>query len=212
MLKNIFSISALGLGISLAAVASPVAMTAGGTVAPLSFNAALGSPLATVNQSISAPTVSANYTESVYADQSNLFCAGCLDFVINLTATNASGSNDNIERVTTSSFAGFSVIAGYTGTGAAPATVGLDPAGKVVSFNYTNGSTLAPNTSTATLMIETNAKQFTTGYVSIQDGTTAYGNGYAPSAATPEPMSMSLLGAGLAGFGLLGLRRRAAKK
>lgn len=83
--------------------------------------------------------------------------------------------------------------------------------GGVVGFNYQNAANLTGTESTQLLVIQTNATSFTAGLMSVQDQLSANGVGFQPSAATPEPVSMSLLGGGLALIGL-GHWRRNNKK
>ncbi len=63
---------------------------------------------ATTSGTITTPRVSGNYTENVYSDSNNVFCSGCLDFIIRVGDTSG-----DIEQVTASSFASASVDAGY---------------------------------------------------------------------------------------------------
>jgi hypothetical protein len=60
------------------------------------------------------------------------------------------------------------------------------------------------------LVIETNATQSAPGFISIQDGLAGSGPGNQPASA-PEPVSMGLLGGGLALLGLARWHRREKK-
>jgi hypothetical protein len=121
------------------------------------------------------------------------------------------GGADPIERITAGSFIGYSVDAGVvtSSPGFAPLTVDRSANGGVVGFNYQNAANLTGTQSTQLLVIETNAKSFTAGVLSVQDGLAANGIGFQP-AATPEPVSMSLLGGGLALVGFARWRRKKA--
>jgi hypothetical protein len=218
MLKKYLSLSVFGLA-TLAPAAFATTVLAPGTTgvnnqAPDAFVMPVGLALASVSGTLNPQTtggISGNYTENVYADANNVFCAGCLDFVITVKDT-TDPSGDPIERVTSSSFAGFMVDAGVggDGSGVTPLDVTRSTDGKVVGFEFGGSSTLTAGGSTKSLMIETNAMGYVPGVLSIQDGSSATASGFAPTAA-PEPMSMSLLGGGLVGLGLFRLRRRSAK-
>jgi hypothetical protein len=197
--------------LSMASLASATVLTPGSSGAPDPFSNAGWTLLATTgSQALSSGTFTANATSWVYSDSANTFCAGCLDFVYMVTRT---GGNDPIERITAGSFAGYSVDAGVvtSSPGFAPLTVDRSANGGVVGFNYQNAANLTGTESTQLLVIQTNATSFTAGLMSVQDQLSANGVGFQPSAATPEPVSMSLLGGGLALIGL-GRWRRNNKK
>jgi hypothetical protein len=176
-----------------------------------------GSLLATMSGSFlfAAPppaTFSGTYTTWVYSDPGNKICAGCLDFVYQVSNTTKNPLPPDqgiIERITASAFAGFTTDVGYTpGTGAvAPDGVSRSSSpGNVVGWNFL-GTNLDPNQTSDLLVIETNAKFFGMGTISAQDGTAGSALGFAPS-AVPEPMTMGLLGGGLALLGVARLRRK----
>jgi hypothetical protein len=194
--------------LSMASLASATVLTPGSSGAPDPFSNAGWTLLATTgSQALSSGTFTANATSWVYSDSANTFCAGCLDFVYMVTRT---GGIEPIERMTASSFAGYSVDAGVvtSSPGFAPLTVDRTGDGGVIGFNYRNAANLTGTESTQLLVIQTNATSFTAGVLSVQDGLAANGIGFQPSAATPEPVSMSLLGGGLALIGLGRWRRK----
>jgi PEP-CTERM motif-containing protein len=80
--------------------------------------------------------------------------------------------------------------------------------GGVVGFNYAGAANLTGTESTQLLVIQTNAMAYMPGLLSVQDSLAANGVGFQP---TPEPISMSLLGGGLALIGF-GRWRRNQKK
>ena len=195
----------------MASLASATVLTPGSSGAPDPFSNAGWTLLTTTgSQALSSGTFTANATSWVYSDSANTFCAGCLDFVYMVART---GGNDPIERITTGSFAGYSVDAGVvtSSPGFAPLSVDRSADGGVVGFNYQNAANLTGTESTQLLVIQTNATSFTAGLMSVQDRLSANGVGFQPSAAAPEPVSMSLLGGGLALIGL-GRWRRNNKK
>jgi len=209
MIKKYLSLTVFGLAtLAPAAFATTVLNPGTGTQTPDTLTMGSATLLNSTSGTLTAPTISGNFTESVYADQSNVFCAGCLDFVITLDDTSGT-----IERISSSSFAGFNVDAGYaSGLGSTPSNLQRSDDGSVVAFGFGgSGANLTSGDTTNQLIVETDATSFTSGYLSIQDGTSTSAVAFAPTAA-PEPMSMSLLGGGLMGLGLLRLRRRSAKK
>lgn len=207
----------LGLALGVSAFASPSGLTVGGTGSPATL-------LATTNwQTADSATFNGSYIENVYSDPNNSFCAGCLDFVIQVSDNTPAptGSSGIIERVTTSSFAGYSTSIGVdtvdaTTLGLNAGTVGnplvspstASQAADTVSWSFS--PYLNPGQTSELLEIQTNATNFTSGFLSLQDGQTANGMGFEPT-ATPEPMSLGLIGGGLALIGVI-YRRRAAGK
>jgi hypothetical protein len=138
----------------------------------------------------------------------NIYCSACLDFLI----TVHNSGPGIIERVSTSAFDSFLVDVGYnstlSGTGPiAPTTVDRSTDGSVIGFNFIPpGSNIGTNGNSMELEIMTNATTYVPGFVSIQDGQAGTSAGYQPS-GTPEPVSMSLIGGGLALLGLARWRR-----
>ena len=142
--------------------------------------------------------------EAVISDPTNVFGAGDLDFII--VVGNDNDLFHNIERVTTSSFAGFRTDVGYfTGfPGIPPDTVDRLTA-STIGFNFIGG--IAPGSDSAQIAIETNATRFTSGFLSAFNMGSATTTGFAP--AVPEPSTWAMTLMGFAGLGwLANLRRR----
>jgi hypothetical protein len=165
-----------------------------------------------------AGTTSGEYESLVYSDPTNVYCAGCLDFLF-LVFNNAS-SADNLDRVTDSAFGAFSTDIGYLGP---PSSCSLGPnvnpttvdrsndgggVGNVAGFNFSGGS-LKKGDCTSVLVVETNTKLFTNGNLSIIDSGTATVASFQPT-AIPEPASMALMGTFL--LGAYGVLRRKLKE
>jgi hypothetical protein len=114
------------------------------------------------------------------------------------------GGNDPIERVTAGDFQGFQtdvgVISGSPGT--APSTVDRSSLGGIIGFNFAGASALRGTDNTQVLVVATDAHYFTRGLMAAIDQQSANGHAFAPS-SVPEPMTMSLMGVGLLGLGLL---------
>jgi hypothetical protein len=81
-------------------------------------------------------------------------------------------------------------------TGLIPVTVDRSSDGAVIGFNYPGGNNILPGQTTAQLVVETDATNFGSGYLSATDGTSAFAQGFAP--AVPDPATLGLLGSGLA--------------
>ncbi len=213
-MKNLLN---LGLGFAVAAAlatASPIGTLTPGS-SPTVPNAAVTAPTATLVGSTglhaytftppvpgATADIAGTYSESVFADTSNPFASGDDTFVLTFTVGAPYGG---VERATIGGFAGLSVVADYASpsvAGTAPTSVAESPAG-VVSYNFAAIS----QADTETLVIYTNyAGPVTMGSgLSLQNQYGINGVGLTPG---PEPMSMSLLGGGLALLGALRLRTK----
>jgi hypothetical protein len=159
-----------------------------------------GTLLVSTTGTITTPTLNVGFTEWVYADPTNTWCAGCLDFVYQFT----NNGPDVNERYSMYNFAVVMIDAGTDPFGVHdPTTIDRSLNGPVVGFDFPASDQVSPGQTTPMLVIETNALHYTTGFVSAQDGTAGYAMGYSPANAVPEPSSLALLGSGLAVAGAL---------
>jgi hypothetical protein len=156
------------------------------------------------------------YDVTVYADPSNVYCGGCYDFVISVSSNTS--SSDAIQHVTDGSFnpsevtVGWSAPSGGTNCSTLPSTptptncyqtpneVSRTTTGKTVAFDFNGTANLLGGQSTPTLVIETSAKSYTPGSLVISDDIGSTFSGYGD---VPEPVSMGLLGGGLALLGVM---------
>jgi hypothetical protein len=181
----------------------------------------------------SAFTVAAeseNFSTSVYSGSlfSEAINVGTLaspqyDFLYQITDN--AGSTDSIANLTLSSFSTFSTYVGYSTTNIAPSAAGSviptdatsDLTGSNIGWDFDPGNpatTLAPGTTTYTLIIETNSVGYTNGNAAITDDQPADAYAVVPafgfsSPPVPEPASVGLL---LMTGGLLMSRRRSRGK
>lgn len=190
--------------------------TGSGPVPPSGFGTSVAGPFLadtgmqafTATNSLGQTTITGDYRAMVYADPSNNFCAGCLDFFVLVTSSTT--SIDDIERITLASFGAFQTDVGYsTGAGSVPggilpSTVDRSSNGGVIGFNFVTPAGLTPGAQSQVLEIETNATLFVTGTLQIIDSSVASVPAFAPSAVVPEASSISLT---LMGVALLGLVR-----
>lgn len=171
------------------------------------------------NQTITfAPTgnpLSATFSEWVYLDSTT----GDLDFVYQFTnTTNPSQLTAQyqgvITDVTMASFATYTTNVGYeAGTGTPASTVPdtVKRSADVIDFSFGTASTFGPGDVSPILVVDTNATTFDIGTVGVIGGVGGDGVGKGPSLNTaPEPLSMSLMGAGLFMFGLFRWRKSRA--
>ncbi len=177
--------------LSVGGLAFPTQITPGGTV------------VGTASGTITTPSFVATWWEWVYRDPGNSLpgCNGnCLDFVYQFH--NDINSRDVLERFSMSSFATLgmsaSVNVGMDTLGVHdPINMTWSTDGEVIAFNFTPfGDQINRGETTQLMVIQTQATQYTDGYVSAQDGTAGSGVALAP-AAIPEPASLGLMGAGL---------------
>ena len=215
MTKKLLGLLIFALAVSLpSAYATTVSLAPGGTVTPPPTNGSSFSGLTLVvdtgSEAFTTNTglVSGTADIRVYRE-----AGGTLDFFY-LISNNAS-SSDAIGRVTAVNFAGFSTAVAYLtlpSSGIPPTEADRSSgAGDTIGFNFqSGGNTLVAGATSDWLEIQTNATNFKTGSTQIIDGGIAAVNSYAPSSAVPEPMTMGLIGGGLALLGVARMRR--AKK
>lgn len=128
-------------------------------------------------------------------DTSNPFVGG-LTFTYLLT--NDGSSADPLVRMTLSRFDGFQTDVSYFGLGSVPTSAerSLSNSGRQVAFNFETPFRLQPGTSSALLIIQTDAFAWQNGNASVIDDATANALTFVPAAIVPEPTSMALLGIG----------------
>ena len=227
MTKKLLTTLALGLTATLPCLYADTLVAPGMSGVPATPTTLTGATqlattgVETVNFGNTSNPLSATVTQTVYRDGSNLACpaGGCLDFVFQFTDTTKGANNTFpgiIERLSSASFSGFLTNFGYVvGTGAAPDSFGRsNNPGDAISFFF-NINNVQPGQTTDLLVVKTDATSYNTnGSIGLQDGTAGNANGlsFAPaSSSTPEPVSMGLLGSGLAVLGLARLRRSSKK-
>ena len=231
MIKKLSLVLAFGLAVTLPSAYATLLVPGTPATAPDVFATGIGAGstlLASLtDQPIIFPTgggappadFSATYSAWVYRDPvANLACltGGCLDFVYQVTNTSdVTGLTPGVmERITASNFGNYITDVGYqpvTGD-VAPLTVDRSisgTAGPVIGWNFPGVGEITGGQTTDLLIVETNAIYYANGTISAQNGTTGDGVAFEPS--VPEPMSMSLLGGGLALLGLARIRRAAKK-
>lgn len=197
--------------VALAPLAQANMLPPGTTVSPDTFGTIIGTTLATNSGTISAPSFTATFTTSVIADPANVFCAGCLDYVYQFT-----NNGPDVNGRYSMGFFSNAAIQIKLDVGIGPGSrlqkipFSVDRnggSGGVVGFNYLDLNQVGPGETTVPLVIETNTRQFTSGFLSAQDATSGNGVGFAPT-FIPEPSSLFLLGGGLLAIGSFVRRSR----
>jgi len=219
----------LGLIVSAPAIqAAPIIpsalVTSGGpAVAPPLTTAAAGTLLASLDVpfsfSTTAGTTSGVLRSAVYRNPS-----GTIDFYYQVF--NNLNSVTALSRESDTSFSGFTTnlafrvdtgsLTGSTFTtptaGIIPVTADRDASGTTVGFNFVPappGTKVPPGSTSAVLIISTNATSFTAGNAEIIDGGTITVAAFQPASGVPEPATLALIGGGL--LALAAIRRRASR-
>ena len=166
--------------------------------------------------------LTATYTENVYRDPTNKYCANCLVWIVQVTNDNSGANNepkstDIIEHVTVSNFSGAFVDIGYSTNGAPgmtdsgsqlPTQVDRSSNGSVITWDFVGtANEIQPGQTTRLLEVITNDTAFHSGTVGVIDGVGLAAPGYAPQ--VPEAIwvpAFTLLGGMMVGG--VALRRR----
>ena len=190
-----------------------VPVAPGGTVMP--GLVAPGTPpgvfLASITQTLSG-TFTGTLTTAAFRE-----AGGTLDFYYQISIA----SGDAVARLTTINFTGSATAVGFRVDGASPFVHGTilptgadrNAAGNLVGFSF--GAPIAPGLTSVVLVISTDATNFTSGSITltgVTGGTLTTGAPFAPVAPVPEPVSVLLLGTGLAGVAAKVRKRRKASK
>jgi hypothetical protein len=170
--------------------------------------AGTGAPIA-----FSSPTFTGSLTSTVITgDTSNAL--GGLTFTYLVTNSNA--SPDQLERFTVDSFAGFLTDGSYQspGAGVAPTVNDRSLSGNVIGFTFEGPpvsalGTILPGSSSALLVVQTNAAHYALTSANVIDGSVASVASFAPVNFVPEPSTLAL--ALFAVFGFAAFARRRAR-
>jgi hypothetical protein len=134
------------------------------------------------------------------------FGPGFLTFTYKLS----NNGPDSLHRLTTTNFAGYLVDVEHdaiSSPGIVSSSVDRDLSGKIVGWNYDVNPRLPAGTSTALLIVHTNATQYVPSLASTINSATAGVLSYGP-APIPEPAALGALAGAVAVAGLARGRRK----
>jgi hypothetical protein len=168
--------------------------------------AGTGAPIA-----FSSPTFTGSLTSTVISgDTSNAL--GGLTFTYLVTNNNA--SPDQLERFTVDNFAGFLTDGSYQspGGGVAPTVNDRSLSGNVIGFTFDGPpvsalGTILPGSSSALLVIQTNAAHYGLTSANVIDGSVASVASFAPINSVPEPSTLALALFAVLGWAAFARRR-----
>jgi len=189
-----------------------VPVAPGGTVMPgvVPPGTLPGTLLASIIQPLSG-AFSGTLTTAVFRE-----AGGTLDFYYQISIS----AGSFFDGLTTTNFTGSATQVGFRTDGASllgglfvngtilPTLADRNAAGNLVGFSF-GAAPIAPAFTSGVLVISTDATTFTTGSITLTGaGGTFTGSGFAPAAPVPEPATVLLLGAGLAGVAAKLRKRR----
>jgi hypothetical protein len=182
-------------GVFISSNAYATSISAGETVvaAPLSFG---GTLIAAAPSTLTGPVIFGSLIAGVYSDPSNVYCAGCLDFVYLF----GDSGGFPVTGLFVATFDGFPLDVGFSAipNGIAPTTIAREPDGDGILFNFSSG--LADGQFSDVLVIQTPATSYTYGSATLEARGGTFGAGGQGFQPTPEPSSIVFLSTGLLGF------------
>ncbi len=193
--------------------ATPLAYSSGSVALPLEAEPVGASLVTSLNSSFTGINVflATNFTGTLLSqvwsgDTSNPY--GGLTFTYVLSNDATSSVNDPLNFMKLSRFDGFQTDVSFFGLGNVPTSVERSTAlnlGRQISFEFATPTRLQPGTSSAILIIQTDALAWQLGNASIIDDAIANAFTLVPDVAVPEPTTLSLALVGIVG---IALRRR----